>query len=61
VHEVLVVARTLDETPMQEGRDYWVAPLLDRETDHHEAVTMKCGRPFSSYFILPARRASRKG
>ncbi len=49
VREVLVVARTNDDTKMQEGRDQWVAALLEKVPATHEAATLKAEDPL---FIL---------
>jgi acetyl-CoA synthetase len=49
VKTVLVVKRTHAEVAMKPGRDHWMAPLLDQQSERFEAVCMKAEDPL---FIL---------
>lgn len=49
VRDVLVVARTDDSVPMQEGRDFFVAPLLEKTATTHEPEPMNAEDPL---FVL---------
>lgn len=49
VQKVWVVARTHSEITMKEGRDFWLAPLLEKASKNHVAEIMKAEDPL---FIL---------
>jgi len=49
VERVLVVKRTQTEVSMKEGRDLWLAPLLEKASANHVAEIMKAEDPL---FIL---------
>ncbi|MEX0995601.1 MAG: acetate--CoA ligase [Flavobacteriaceae bacterium] len=49
VEKVLVVKRTQTEVTMKEGRDLWLAPLLEKASANHVAEIMKAEDPL---FIL---------
>ncbi|MBA3986078.1 MAG: AMP-binding protein, partial [Flavobacteriales bacterium] len=49
VERVLVVNRTQTEVSMKEGRDLWLAPLLEKASANHVAEIMKAEDPL---FIL---------
>src|SRR5690606_23261290 len=45
VETVLVVKRTTAEIPMKEGRDKWLAPLLEHSSSQHEPEIMDAEDP----------------
>lgn len=49
VQSVLVAKRIHTDVPMQEGRDFWLQPLLDEASDECQAEVMKAEDPL---FIL---------
>ncbi|PKP24405.1 MAG: acetate--CoA ligase [Bacteroidetes bacterium HGW-Bacteroidetes-2] len=49
VEKVWVVERTSSEITMKEGRDFWLAPLLEKASKNHVAEIMKAEDPL---FIL---------
>ena len=49
VENVLVVQRTQTEVKMKEGRDHWLAPLLEKASDNNTAEIMDAEDPL---FIL---------
>jgi len=49
VEKVWVVARTHSQITMKEGRDFWLAPLLEKASKNHVAEIMKAEDPL---FIL---------